>query len=159
MHSRESVYAAERALRDVLDRPGTIQLHGSTVVVPVERKFGDLAAVQRYVDAVLALNWVRENYPQARTPITVRVRKGQQFAHYEPLPPIIAMPVQERASHKQWAMREIVALHEIAHHLTPHHQHDARFTAVFVELVTGVMGEEAGFLLRALFYDEGVAIG
>jgi putative metallohydrolase (TIGR04338 family) len=159
-HAATSLDRAENVLYDILDRASqapTVQIHGSTVVVPVERKFGDLPSVQRYVDRVLSLNWVRGTYPAAG-PVRVRERKGHTSAHYSGGE--IAVPVPHHASRRNWAMREMVILHELAHHLAGTGcGHDARFADALVSLVTGVMGDEAGFLLRALFYDEGVKIG
>ena len=150
---RARVYAAEQLVRSMLDRAlklgiQTIELHGSTITVPVERRFGDIASIQRYVDAVLALNWVRDEWPrQAATPVTVRARAGQRAAHYEQHPPTIAIPpwVAGRA----WAMREMVVLHELGHHLAVGEGHGPEFVATYTRLVTEVIGAEAGLLLTS----------
>jgi putative metallohydrolase (TIGR04338 family) len=57
-----------------------------------------------------------------------------------------------------WAMRELVVLHELAHHLTPGDQHGSAFVATFVELVAELVGTEAAFLLRSALLDAGVAV-
>lgn len=159
-HTKQAVYRAEWTVRDILDRSSeapTVEIHGSTITVPVERKFGDLVSVQRYVDKVLALNWVRAAYDRASVPVRVRVRKGNSYAHHQG--DEIAVPIEKGASRQSWAMRELVVLHELAHHLAIGHGHDARFVEVFADLVTNLIGEEAGFLLRSCCYDEGVQIG
>lgn len=158
---REWVYAAESTfcamLAKAYDFP-TVEMFGSTFNLPNERKFATIENVQTYVDAVLSLNWVREKWDNATTPVKVRERKGQKSAHYEYFTNTIAIPLYERG--KAWAMREEVVLHEIAHHLTgPGHDHDSVFTDILCELISELMSAEAGFILRALFHAEGCAVG
>ena len=116
---------------------------------------------------MLALNWVR----QALEPIS-RYRSfgalpgpGRQRAHYERLPPVIAVPLHRgdgpdgRAT--AWALRELVVLHEISHHLAQEDEvdHGPLFTGRMVELVDGVIGPEAAFLLRVTLQDVGAQVG
>jgi putative metallohydrolase (TIGR04338 family) len=132
---------------------------GSRVVVPEDRKFGDLDSVQRYVDAVLALAWVRRAYPQrAALPVTVRARAGARKTEYERATTTIAVPPHRVGG--RWAMRELVILHEIAHHLVtdPDAGHGPAFAATLLELVEEIVGFEAGFLLRSSFLDAGVEL-
>lgn len=157
---KTSLYGAENEVRRMLDlavEHPTVAFHGSTLTLSPDRKFGDLTGVQRYVDRVLGLNWVRSSFPYATKPITVRERKGQEKAHYEPLRHVIAVPpnIGHRSS---WAMREIVVLHEVAHHLAPYTSHGPQFAAAFLELVDGLMTPEAAFLLRTAFLANGVEI-
>lgn len=167
--ARSAVYAGENLVARLLDRSAQypiVEIAGSRVTLPPERHFGDLAGVQRYVDAVLALDWVRHRWPAAAEPLTVRERHGASKAHYEPAPSgarstaTIAVPV--RGSDARWALRELVVLHEIAHHLTGaalEIGHGPAFTALMLELAGGVMGEEIAFLLRVAWSDSGVAVG
>ncbi len=56
-------------------------------------------------------------------------------------------------------MREVVILHEIAHHLTPGGDaHGLKFRAAFLHLVTEIIGPEAGFALRVLMMDEKLVV-
>jgi putative metallohydrolase (TIGR04338 family) len=156
----DAVYTAEHGLRAMLDRSHdapTVCVHGSTLTLPVERKFACLESIQRYIDAVLNLNWVKAQYENAQHPIKVRERQGQRYAHYEPWTHVIAIPPHER--NRAWAMRELVVLHELAHHLDTGRGHSETFTDTFVTLVSELMGPEAGFVLRTLFYDENVRVG
>lgn len=155
---KSKVYEAEVQFRRLLDDAAkndvsSIQLHGSTVVLPVERKFGDTAGVQRYVDAVLGLTQVQRAYGRATRPVTVRERKGTAFAHYEYN--VIAVPPHQ-GSKSSWAMREVVVLHELAHHLDGSYSgaHGSGFVAAFLFLIQEVMGFEASFILRSLFDGE-----
>jgi putative metallohydrolase (TIGR04338 family) len=154
------VYDAELFVRGIIESLAktdvrTFDFYGSSLLVPAERKFGDLDGVQRYVDAVLALNWVKADYARAERPITIRARKGSRFAHYEPWGAVIAVPPHVNGT--SWAMREIVIIHEIAHHLTRSAQsHGAEFTRTMLHLVTELIGPEVGLLLTDSYTRHGV---
>jgi putative metallohydrolase (TIGR04338 family) len=157
---RARVYAAEAQvarLIDVrLDYP-TVQLFGSEVVVPDDRKFGDLESVQRYVDAVVGLNWVTKQWPIAtRLPVKVRARVGATRAHYERETATIAIPSFEVGG--GWALRELVVLHELAHHLTAAEvsMHGPQFVTNLLLLVSELLGPEAEFLLRTTYLENQV---
>jgi putative metallohydrolase (TIGR04338 family) len=56
-----------------------------------------------------------------------------------------------------WALRELVVLHEIAHHLCDiRPPHGPEFVATLCELAEIVMGPELGHVLRVVFAKEGV---
>lgn len=117
---RSRVYEAEALVRRIFDRAGQfpmVQVAGSTITIPMERKFGSVASVQTYLDLLGALPWVRQRWPAATRPVLVRARAGQQRAHYEPVGAVVALPTPARGL--SWAMRELVVLHEYAHHLGP----------------------------------------
>jgi putative metallohydrolase (TIGR04338 family) len=173
---RAAVYAGENQVARILDRSAefpVVDVAGSRITLPPERHFGDLAAVQRYVDGVLALGWVRRRWPAAAQAVMVRERQGASKAHYAAAPrgarseqssaATIAVPV--RGADARWALRELVVLHEIAHHLgssgpgAADDGHGPDFTARMLELTGGVMGEEIAFLLRVARSDQGVVIG
>lgn len=150
---RGRVYSAEQQVARLLDRAAdgasTVDFFGSTLTLPVERRFADLASVRRWVDAVLALPEVRARWADAPA-CGVRARRGVSRAHYEP-PGTIAVPQAGR-----WAMRELVLCHELAHHLTFHaaagaHDpgHGRAFVDTYVSLVGLVIGAEVALLLRA----------
>lgn len=160
---RARVYAAEHQVQATLDRAqrgaGTVDFFGSVLTLPVEHRFGDLESIQRYVDAVLDLDWVTARWP-GLPPVRVRRRRGTTRAHYE-TPDTIAIPDQA-----QWALRALVADHEIAHHLVAHHPngpqqtaHGPLFTATMVGLVSTAIGPEVGLLLRAAYDGAGVPVG
>ncbi|MDT4920721.1 MAG: hypothetical protein QOI15_1623 [Pseudonocardiales bacterium] len=148
---RSQVYAAEGVVASMIDRRAdfpVVQLFGSQIIVPDDRKFGDVASVQRYVEAVLGLDWVHRLAPErAAVPLRVRPRAGATKAEYHANTHTIALPTHRVGG--RWAMRELVVLHEIAHHLSPGIEHGAPFVAMLVELVDGLVGPEAGFLLRS----------
>lgn len=155
---RARLYAAEqlvRALFDSADETGvrTATVHGSTITLPVERRFATIASVQDYVDRVLSLNWVGTKWRRARLPLRVRSRAGQKRAHYEPIG-VIALPPHVKGC--AWAMRELVVLHELAHHLTGTGDHGTEFVHCFTTLVGEIIGPEAGFVLRCAIYENGV---
>lgn len=157
-----TVYSVEDQWAAVLARGGEVDFFGSRITVPTERRFGDLASIGRYVDAVLALEGIRTAFPDAGA-VRVRERRGQTKAHYEPGDtPVIAVPMRST-----WAGRESVVLHEIAHHLAcsldgitrdDHHRwHGVGFRAAMCALVGIVLGDEAALLLRAGYEEAGLA--
>ena len=162
---RSRVYAAERVVRRIFDRASAfdaraVQFHGSSLTLPVERRFADVPSMQRYVDLLRGLRWVREAWPErAGVPVTVRPRAGQAAAHYERITATIAIPQHER--NRAWAMRELVLLHEIAHHLGGELDgppHGGAFADRYLRLVGDVIGTEAGLLLRSAMHDSGVRL-
>lgn len=156
---RQAVYAAEHRLEQMFDSSydfPKVEIYGSTLTLPIERKFADLSSVQRYVNSVLGLNWVRERYVRANKPVRVRERKGHTKAHYESWDHIIALPLHEQ--NKAWALREVVVLHELAHHLCGASGHGPQFCGILVTLMREIIGPEAGFILQCLYHDEGVEV-
>lgn len=157
---RSRVYAAEEFVRTLFDRAAqhssrSIDFFGAQLTLPPEGRFASVPSVQRYVDEVLALPAVIERWPDPG-PLRVRPRRAASAAHYERQggTGVIAVPDRDSAD---WAMRELVVLHEIAHHLTPDGPaHGAEFTATFCALAGLVMGPEAGHVLRVVYTKEGV---
>ncbi len=157
---RAKVYAAETFVRTLFDRAaergsGDVDFFGTRLTLPPEARFGEVAAVQRYVDDVLALPGVRERWPDAAG-LTVRARRGATAAHYEKLDGagIIAVPDRRGGD---WALRELVVLHEIAHHLcVARPPHGPDFVATLCVLAEIAMGPELGYVLRVVYANEGV---
>ena len=158
---RSEVYAAEQFVRTLFDHAAqhssrAIDFFGETITLPPEARFASLESVQRYVDEVLAMPGVTRQWP-APGAITVRARRAASAAHYENHDGagVIAVPPRTDTG---WAMRELVVLHEVAHHLCdgdgPAHGTD--FVATFCALAATVMGPEAGHVLRVVYAKEGV---
>ena len=158
--SAAAVYEAEQLWSAVLDRGGPVEFHGSHLHLPVQKRFADIASVQRYVDDVLARESTRTEFPNAG-PVTVRERRGQTRAHYEPATATIAVPLLDRSFG-----RESVVLHELAHHLsvsngrsadrTGTRWHGVEFRETLLGLVSEVLGAQAALLLRAGYHSSGV---
>ena len=159
---RSRVYEAEAQVARIIDARGdypAIDLFGSNVIVPDDRKFGDLESAQRYVDAVLALNWVAGRWPgAAQRPVAVRARADARKAHYERATATIALPPFQRGG--RWALRELVVLHELAHHVTDQSapMHGPAFVTNLLVLVAELLGPEAEFLLRTTYLENGVTL-
>ena len=158
---RSEVYAAEQFVRTLFDHAAqhssrAIDFFGETITLPPEARFASLESVQRYVDEVLEMPGVTRQWP-APGSITVRARRATSAAHYENHDGagVIAVPPRTDTG---WAMRELVVLHEVAHHLCdgdgPAHGTD--FVATFCALAATVMGPEAGHVLRVVYAKEGV---
>lgn len=156
---RSRVYAAEEFVRTLFDRAAqhssrAIDFFGAQITLPPEARFASVDSVQRYIDSVLALPAVAARWPQSPA-VAVRARRAATAAHYENIggAAVIAVPARER-----WALRELVVLHEVAHHLCggggP--AHGPEFVATFCALAEAVMGAEAGHVLRVVYAKEGV---
>ncbi|MGY2116663.1 TIGR04338 family metallohydrolase [Nocardia gipuzkoensis] len=148
---RGRVYTAEALVWNMFDQadqmPGRqVEIFGSRLTLPVERRVVSLASMQTYVDTVLALEVVRSRYDRAQVPVTVRARRGHSRAHYETATATIAMPLHNRSM-----LRESVLLHELAHHLQPLGSpgHGRQFCVILCHLIELAIGAEAAWLLRA----------
>lgn len=169
---RAAVYAVEEQVSQALQRGGVVDFFGSTLVVPAERRFADIASIQRYVDLVRD-RWNRSQPGVAH--LRVRERRGSTKAHYEPArgdqPAVIAVPMDLIAG-TRWAARETVVLHEFAHHLlataandSPDHltaksvsAHGGLYCATLITLYEQVLGPEAALLLRSALQAAGVNV-
>lgn len=149
---RIATYACEFTLRDML-KVSQVHVHGVTVDIPVERNFATIENIQAYVDKVLALNWVRAAYPRATNPLKV-VKKPKGANNADCGGGVMRVPIN---SENRWALREIVILHEMAHHLAPG-GHAEAFRTCFAWLVSEIIAPEAGWLLRTLFWDNGLPV-
>ncbi len=155
---RSRVYAAEGFVRTLFDHASqhssrTVDFFGESITLPPEARFASVESVQRYVDEVLALPAVAALRPDPG-PLAVRVRRGAAAAHYEHdgQAGVIAVPESLGAT---WAMRELVVLHEVAHHLCPDGPpHGPEFVAMFCALAGAVIGPEAGHVLRVVYAKE-----
>jgi putative metallohydrolase (TIGR04338 family) len=152
---RSKVYAAEQSARTLFDRAAehgsrVVEFFGTSLTLPPEARFGSVDAVQRYTEQVLAMSAVAERWPVSSQGLTVRPRRGVQAAHYENRDGAGVIAVPERSS--RWALRELVVLHEIAHHLCQvDPAHGPEFTATLCDLAEVVMGPEVGHVLRVLY--------
>ena len=150
---RAKVYAAEEFVRTLFDRAAergnrVVEFFGTQLTLPPEGRFASVAAVQRYVDEVLA-------HVGADRPLTVRARRGVTAAHYQRLDDGATIAVPDRRS--TWALRELVVLHEIAHHLSDAEPpHGPEFITTFCGLADAVMGPEVAHVLRVVYAKEGV---
>ncbi|TXI88297.1 MAG: TIGR04338 family metallohydrolase [Chryseobacterium sp.] len=152
---QSAVYSAEQLITALMDSPHAedtpTAFHGSTLP-PIEqdRKFADIASVQRYVDALNTLNWGYSS-SDGVPPVMVRNRKGSAKAHWE-FPNVIAIPFGRNGG---WACREMVVLHEYAHHAAFHLHgettHGEWFQKIHCDLVRNAVGGVAGLLLTAAY--------
>lgn len=150
-HYRQAVYQAEDQWSSILDRGGHVDFFGSSLVAPVQMRFGTIEHVRVFVDSVCRLVDVPE--------VRVRHRRGGMRAHFEVVDgePIIAIPTDQ-----PWSMRESVVLHEIAHHVCVHTRdntsHDGHFTGTMLMLVRERLGPEAELLLRTGYQAAGASL-
>lgn len=145
---KSRVYRAEHELWDILDQvnasggPITMEMLGSRITLSADIRFGSIEHVQMYVNRVLADPEVRGLYPWAtRKPVTVRQRKGNAHAHYRKLGNELA--VHQAKTGQSWALREMVVLHELAHHVVATDYPDTRTDASQREVFDGLIHEVA----------------
>lgn len=160
---RAKVYAAEQFVRTLFDRAAergnsVVEFFGTQLTLPPEGRFASVPSVQRYLDDVLTLDTVRRRWPAAG-PLSVRPRRGATAAHYERTDDgraVVAVP----DGRGTWALRELVVLHELAHHLCgTEPAHGPPFATTMCELAEAVMGPEAAHVLRVVYAQEGVRLG
>ena len=151
------VYGADQQVRRMFDtarKTGStlVSVANSDLVLPSEILFGSLDGVRTYLTVVQSSDWYRDCWPTS-PPVKVRQRRGNRLAHYSQ-GTIALHDDQQRGAH--WAMRELVVLHELAHHVTPKDPgHGAAFCGAFVYLVNNAMGPVAGFVLMHAFDTNG----
>ena len=156
---RSKVYAAEHFVRILFDRAAehgsqAVEFFGTQLTLPPEGRFASVPSVQRYVDDVLSLPGVRRQWPVI-APLTVRARRAATAAHYEQRDGVGVIAVPDRQT-ADWAMRELVVLHEVAHHLSDAGPaHGPAFVATMCTLAELVMGPELGHVLRVVYAKEG----
>jgi putative metallohydrolase (TIGR04338 family) len=149
---RQKLYDAENSLRRMIDTAveignPVITVAGVTLTLPPEARFASIESIQTYVDRVRALPFIEATYPRAGIPVSVRARQGDAKAHYENARAVIAIPDNLGS----WAMREVIVLHELAHHLAWGDGHGSRFAAAFLDLLGTVLGPEVELAQRIIF--------
>jgi putative metallohydrolase (TIGR04338 family) len=152
-NQKGKVYESEHLLEWILDHSvddPQVVMGGSTLVLSPEAKFSTPEAVQAYVDQVLAHPGVVERFGHSW--VSVRKRKGTAKAHYSS--GTIAVP------DAKWALREVVILHELAHHfdVSGTEAHGAIFTGIFLDLIGKVMGFQTQLALRIIYGDNDVKV-
>jgi putative metallohydrolase (TIGR04338 family) len=153
------VYAAEAFVRTLFDRAqsrgeSTLEFFGTNITLPPEARFASVESVRRYVDDVLGHPAVGQRWPDAE-PLAVRSRRGCTASHYERGPGGATVAVPDRTT--TWALRELVVLHEIAHHLCQcEPAHGPEFTSTLCDLADAVMGPEVAHVLRVVYLKEDV---
>ncbi len=144
---RTKVYEAEDEVARMFERPGSvIEMFGTQICVPDERRFGRVSDADAFVKKVYA--FLGYEYPPE-----VVVRKGQTKATYNRSSHTIRIPDQTT-----WALREMVVLHEVAHALTPPEfaAHGREFRSNFCDLLEKVLAPEARFLVQVAYFDRGL---
>ncbi len=144
---RGAVYQAEDTIASVMRRPHrAVRIGRRVVTLPPEVRFGSLAGVQSYVDAVLAEPATLAEYPD-RGPVLVASRRGFRKATYSA--GTINIPSIDPRG--RWALSRAVVLHEVAHHLAGVPGHGREFRAALVHLYDLHLGPDSAAMLGHLF--------
>ena len=145
--SRSAVYLAEDDVARALDSPlRRFQLDGELLSLPTPLHFGTVAAMQDYTDSVLSDPAIRAAYPGVAS-VRVVPTRGFRRASYQD--GVIRIPAKDRRG--QWAMRDTVLLHEVAHHLAPGGAHGPIFRTALVALYGARLGRGPALLLQRGF--------
>jgi putative metallohydrolase (TIGR04338 family) len=132
------IYDAEWKLSKILETPDVpFTIHGCTVTIPVERKFGHIDTVRAYVKHVCN----KEGRSAPYVVVNNRLKKKATYCLGT-----ITMPNFSAT----WAWRESVVLHEIAHHLSPGTGHGPHFQKTLVRLLDTYIGAEVGWVYSIL---------
>lgn len=158
---RARVYGAERLVHGMFDRASSsrlVQLAGTSLTLPPEARFASVDSVREHVDRVLGMDSVTAYFGTTAVSVEVVARGGHRSAEYRRRPGgghEIAIP---DAREGRWALRELVVLHELAHHLDDSGgpAHGPGFVRTLITLVGLVLGPEAEFVYRVVFTDAGV---
>lgn len=152
---RSAIYHAEHILSDMFDNCAAsgnplVTIDDIALILPPEARFGRIDDVQRHIDRVLASDPIRAAFG-ARPPISVRARNSAKCkAHYEPDTAVIAIPDTGEA---RSMLRELVVLHELAHHLddaTDDAAHGNNFLNTYLQVLELVMAPQVALALRLL---------
>lgn len=148
---KQDVYAAEWSLRSVMDLAESVDnwtynFHGHIMELPRERKFADLESIQRYYNAVCELGQIQREWPGATAPRVTARRGLQDSAHY--VAGEVHIPMLRNG---RWSLREIVVLHELAHHLE-RDSHGPKFRGAFVYLVQVCMSAELALIFSEMLF-------
>jgi putative metallohydrolase (TIGR04338 family) len=132
-----------------------VELMGTVISLPLERKFASVESIQTYVERLLALPVIREAFPSfnGSVPTVQAAKRATKRACYYWGTIEIPMGFQGGS---RWACREMIVLHELAHHMAPGDAHGARFRYAFVKLVEIAMAPEVGFALQVCWYQAGI---
>lgn len=148
---RSKLYSAENRLAWMFDHTLRAELDGVSLQLEPERRFVNIADIQSYVDRVTVHPGVIGKFGRVGQ-VKVRERKGGDKAHYERAKQTIAI----NTTGTRWAMRELIVLHELAHHYAPGDGHGPAFSAALTDLIDIMMGPQAALALRILYQNEGV---
>lgn len=151
---RAKVYSAEKTLQWLYDHPAASHdVAGICLQLEPEARFASLDSVAAYLDRVVSHPGVLAEFGHHGR-ISVRERRGEKMAHYESQTATIAI----NTTGTRWALRELVVLHEIAHHYSRDDQaHGPQFAAALTRLIELVMGPQAALALRLLYAERGVS--
>ncbi|HYG93800.1 MAG TPA: TIGR04338 family metallohydrolase [Nocardioides sp.] len=157
---KKAVYVAEDQLAAWLDattpeRP-TVTVDGEAYAPEPDPRFTEPTAAGAFVDKVLEHLHSSEKKYDGRelVPVAVRPRAGSRMAHYEPATLTIALPPFEVGG--RWALRGLVVLHEIAHHLADEVGHGPRWRATFLRLLEDIGRPVTAQLLQLAYAQEGL---
>lgn len=116
------------------------------LTMPVETRFTSLKSIREYLADVCALDTLA-HFPRAAVKVKVGYHDDSTRAVYTYKNRLISMP----SPPNEWAMRELVVLHELTHHFTIGEGHGPYFAGSFLDVLGRVMGPEVEIAQRLLY--------
>lgn len=153
---RMRVYESEHQLQQMLGgEVREVRLHGTRVTLPPELRFGSIEAVQTYCDKVC----LECGEPPVNVVGPAPGKKNVSKAYYTSYKQQIYIPLAQFARN-EWAAREVVVLHELAHHVARGvaEAHGPEFCAVYLDLLERHMSPEVAWVLRSLYAGNAVRV-
>lgn len=158
--TRSKVYAAELQVRAAVEKAqtaGGVDFFGSMLPPPRERGFRSLTEIEIYLKAALLDPEVVARFGALPVP-RLRLGNSEDTSSYRAENREILMP------QSGWAWRELVVLHELAHHVAAMKYpraagHGPEFAAIYCQLVGHQMGHATELLLRAALDGQRVKVG
>jgi hypothetical protein len=150
---KEAAYTAEQQVRELMDmavevEDWTFDFHGYTMQLPQERKFASLESIRSYVNAVCNLSQVRARFPGRGTP-KVAEHDYIDIASYTHHDETINIRTHKDS---KWQQRELIVLHELAHHMAKGDGHGPEWRGAFVFLIDECMGRQMAMVMGEQFY-------
>lgn len=145
------IYRMDERVKTLLDAAlerdiRVVEIHGSTLYIPLELRFGNIESVQTYIDLTLGKDEIIQRYPKAEIPLQVHAMRDNKEPYYRQNK--IGLP--DHGGGISPAMREIVVLHEMAHHLGSS-GHSQRFLDAYIDLVEKNMSPSLGLYMRMIY--------
>lgn len=147
-NTRESgIYAAELEVRRIMRNPTKLAPNGHLGLYPVELLWTTAEQVQGYLDIVLSWPWDRWRTGPA-WPMKAEW-DDWPTPHYRS--GIIYLPKVA-----PWCLRELVVLHEVAHHFTQGQVHGPAWVQAFLDLLGTCMAPTVAQLMRDHLNQNGI---
>lgn len=155
---RKRLYRAEQAVREFSvqsdKNEGWIEFMNVEMFLQRELWFRSTDDIEEYLRRVMRTKWYKRVCPKSYVTqqIAVETHGAHFHAHYY-YDGTMKFPPWPKPGITNELHRELVVLHELAHHVTPlrYAGHGAEFSGNFLYIVTNKLGPEYGALLTSAY--------